>query len=66
MYDFFYKKKMILYTKMWCVMGMGEKTPKIPRLVALPSPFLGYGSRLVFDVQEHRNQAGPTLNGRGV
>ena len=49
---------------MWCVMGMREKSQKIPRLVALPSPFLQYGGQPLFSVQEHRKQAGPTLNGR--
>ena len=51
---------------MWYVMGMGEKLRKNSRLVPFPSPLLRYGSILFFGIQEHRKQAGPTLNGIGV
>ena len=62
-----------LFTKM-LYDGDGRKPPKytkdetkekIPRLVAFPSPRLRSGGRLFSGVWKHRNQAGPTLNGRG-
>ena len=62
--------EMILYAKMFMRWGWEKKNRKkmkknIPRLVALPSPLLGYRGRLFSGVREHQKQAVSDLCGRG-
>ena len=43
-----------------------ENKEKISRLVTLPSPRLQNGGRLFSGARKYRQQAGPTLTGRGL